>query len=154
MMLFATLLAMAGSGAAAGASPLDPFMLDVTEACLLPNLETNDPRSYFSSHGWVWAKDSESFSRTINGANYIVRVAWPASKGQAAACSFETDDVAVVDVYDWLKRRIGKPRDIAWTTKQIGGWKIETNSHDAGVYLSRKNDSTKRAGMMLHVLQN
>ena len=152
------LLALLALGTAAveeaPAHPLDPFMLDVTEGCLLPDISKADPRAYFLSNGWKRISPAK-FSRRIGQANYTVKVAWPSSKKASASCSFSSDDVAVSDVYSWFKNRIGEPQDIPWSAQQVGGWKIITNDHDAGIYLSRKNKKTADGvGMMLHILQN
>jgi hypothetical protein len=84
-----------------------------------------------------------------------VDVVWPASKQTPSGCSFESDATEAASVYDWFKPRIGEPKDIAWSDKQVGGWKIHTNGHDVGIYLSPKHkEQNQRAGMMLHILQN
>lgn len=129
-------------------------MRDVTEACLLPDLKKLDPRQYLQNHGWVESEKTGAFEKQIGSASYSVRVEWPASEKSAAGCSFESDQVTSADVYDWFRKRIGEPQDIRWDVKQIGGWRINTNSRDVGVYISRKNPNvTERAGMMLHILQ-
>lgn len=70
------------------------------------------------------------------------------------SCSFDSDDTPAVEVYDWFRSRIGEPQDIVWSNQQIGGWKMQTNGHDAGVYVSRKRtNGNGDEGMMLHVLQ-
>ena len=136
------------------AHSLDLLMLDVTEACLLPALDKLDPRLYLSSHGWARKGQSETFEKRIGEVAYSVAIEWPASKTSAASCSFDSDDTAAVEVYDWFRRRIGEPQDVVWSKQQIGGWKMRTNGHDAGVYVSRKRKAGDvSGGMMLHVLQ-
>lgn len=133
---------------------LDLFMLDVMEACLLPDLDKIDPRLYLSSHGWARKGQGDTFEKRIGKAAYTVAIKWPASRKYSASCSFDSDDIPAVEVYDWFRRRIGEPQDIVWSEQQIGGWKMHTNGHDAGVYVSRKRTSGKvNAGMLLHVLQ-
>ena len=133
---------------------LDLLMLDVTEACLLPNLDKTDPRLYLSTHGWARKGQSDSFEKRIGEASYSVAIEWPASKKSTASWSFDGDDTPAVEVYDWFRRRIGEPQDIVWSEQQIGGWKMRTNGHDAGVYVSRKRTiGNASGGMMLHVLQ-
>jgi hypothetical protein len=133
---------------------LDLLMQDVTEACLLPDLERIDPRLYLSSHGWARKGQSDTFEKSIGDAPYSVAVEWPASKKSTASCSFDSDDTSAVEVYDWFRRRIGEPQEIVWSEQQIGGWKMRTNGHDVGVYVSRKSTiGNTSGGMMLHVLQ-
>lgn len=134
--------------------PLDLFMLDVTEACLMPDLKNVDPRLYLSSHGWARKGQGDTFEKRIGEAAYSVAVKWPASKKSSASCSFDSDQTPAIEVYDWFRRRIGEPQDIVWSERQIGGWKMQTNGHGAGVYISRKRTTGKvNWGMMLHVLQ-
>ncbi|WP_375421804.1 hypothetical protein [uncultured Sphingomonas sp.] len=133
---------------------LDLLMQDVTEACLLPDLGMIDPRLYLSSHGWARKGKSDTFEKRIADARYSVAIEWPASKGSTASCPFDSDDTPAVEVYGWFRSRIGEPQDIVWSEQQIGGWKMRTNGHDAGVYVSRKRTiGDASGGMMLHVLQ-
>ena len=148
------LMAAATQGDVPAPHPLDSFMQDVSEACLLPSLEKNDPRLYFSDHGWTRKGRSDTLEKRIGSAVYSVAVAWPASEKSSASCSFESNDVPAAEVYDWFRRRIGEPQDFAWSDRQIGGWRMQTNGHDAGVYVSRKGASGDTyVGMMLHILQ-
>jgi len=134
--------------------PLDAFMKDVTEGCLLPDLEKTDPRSYLNAHGWHVNGDRSALKKDVASIQYLVTVNWPATDKVSASCSFESRKVTASEIYDWFKARIGKPNDIAWSDRQIAGWKMTTNGHDVGVYLSRHlNEQDKLGGMVLHILQ-
>ena len=134
--------------------PLDAFMKDVTEACLLPDMDKTDPRPYFAAHGWHGDSGRSALTKDVAAARYSVTVKWPATSEVSASCSFESRTVRASEVYDWFKGRVGEPNDIAWSDRQIAGWKMTTNGHDAGVYLSRHlNEHDKLGGMVLHILQ-
>lgn len=153
MILPSLLLAITthASAVTANVSVVDALMAEVTEACLLPDMATSDPREVLKTRGWQLRGDK--FEKQSGVALIAVEVSWPASANASASCSFRTSAVTAFEAYDFFRKRMGEPNDIPWSDKAVAGWKIKTNGHRAGVYVGRDDPRAEKPGLFLHILQ-
>ena len=126
-------------------------MAEVTETCLLPDMLKNDPREFLRARGWQL--NDQKFEKRLDGSVVVVEVHWPASKRAAASCSFATSTVTASEAYNFFHKRIGSPNGIPWSEKSVASWKIDTNGHGVGIYVSRGFSGGETPGLLLHILQ-
>ncbi len=136
------------------AHELDPLMQHVTQGCLLPDLAEFDPNKYFLDQGWQ--KNDGLWSNDINGVRVVLKVRWPATESDPAACSFYSADLEPEAYHSWFVARIGEPNDRPWdSADRYAIWKINTNDHGVGIYTARdKSPDTGDTVSVIHILQD
>ena len=119
----------------------------------MPDMAKFNPDTYFDEK--EWQKVSGGWSQNISGARVFVKVRWPSSKTDPAACSFYSPDLEPEEYYGWFQARIGDANDRPWDAeKRYAIWKINTNDHPASIFVARdKSPEDNETVSVIHILQ-